>query len=109
MFKGSANDNTLYTYRIDWNIVISKLGDCTIKLFKWFKEKHLEANGDKCHLLVTTDKPMHINIDDNIISNSEKENHLKITSHIFVKRQVKNCIHFLELLASHTWMNGGVQ
>lgn len=104
-FTGSTNENTFYIHNTDWNIVISKLEDCTIKLFKWFEEKHLKANADKCHLLVITDKPISINIEDNIISNNEKENHLTITSQIFLKRQVKSYIHLLELLAKCTEIN----
>ena len=69
--------NTPYTYDADLNIVISKLEDRTIKLFKWFKENHLKANDDKCHLLVSTDKPMSINIEGNTTS-SQEENFLDI-------------------------------
>ena len=50
-----ADDNTLYTYHVDLNIVIRKFKDCTMKLFKWFKENHFKGNGDKYNLLVTTD------------------------------------------------------
>ena len=32
-----------------------------LKLVKWFKESDLKANGEKCHLLVTTDKSISIN------------------------------------------------
>ena len=54
---------------------------------------------------IITDKPISINIEDNIISNNEKENHLTITSQIFLKRQVKSYIHLLELLAKCTEIN----
>ena len=66
-----ADDNTPYTYDAD---IATGKSDCTVKMFKWFKENHLEANGDKCNLLVSTDKQMSINIECNIITSSQKEN-----------------------------------
>ena len=47
-------------------------------LFKWFKENHLKANGEDCHLLVTTNKPTFIDIKGNIITSGQKENLLGI-------------------------------
>ena len=73
-----ADDTYFYVHKADFNIVISKLQDCTIKLFKRFKENNLKANCKKCHLLVKTDKPMSINIESNIITSSQKENLLGI-------------------------------
>ena len=54
-----ADDNTPYIYDADLNIFTRKLKDCTMKLFKWFKEYHVKGNGDKRHLLITTDKSMY--------------------------------------------------
>ena len=54
-----ADDNTPHTY--DYT-VLYKLKNCTDSLFTWFKENHMKPNGDKCHLLVTTDKLVSINM-----------------------------------------------
>ena len=62
-----GDDNTPCTYDANLHIIIRELEDCTIKLFKYFKENYLIANNKKYHLLVTTDKPMSIIIEDNII------------------------------------------
>ena len=70
-----ADDNTPNTYDTNLNNIVSKLEDFIRKLFKWF-EKRFKANGDKCVLLVTTDKPVFINIEGNV-KNSEKENFVR--------------------------------
>ena len=41
---------------------IAVLGACTNNLFKWFHENHMEANADKCHLLVTTNGAVSANM-----------------------------------------------
>ena len=53
-----ADDNTPHT-------------KCTDSLFTWFKENHMKPNGDKCHLLVTTEKSVSINIDGSNIENKK--------------------------------------
>ena len=51
-----ADDNTPHAYGSDLCTVLSNLKNCTDNLFTWFKENHIKTNGDKCHLLVTTEK-----------------------------------------------------
>ena len=58
-----ADDNIFHTYHSDLYNVLSKFKKCTESLFIWFKENHMKANGAKCHLLVTTEKSVSINID----------------------------------------------
>ena len=46
-----ADDSTPYTSDFNLEEVIKKLELTTNNLFQWFKNNHMKANGDKCHLL----------------------------------------------------------
>ena len=70
-----ADCNTLHTYDSDLYTVLSKLKNCTDSLFTWFKENHMKPNGDKCHLLVTTEKSVSINIDGSNLTNKKEQNY----------------------------------
>ena len=48
-----ADDNTPYASSSNLDAVINKLEESTNKLFQWFRNNHMKANADKCHLLVT--------------------------------------------------------
>ena len=50
-----ADDNTPYTGDFNLDEVIQKLELSTNNLFECFKNNHMKANADKCHLLVTRD------------------------------------------------------
>ena len=50
-----ADDNTPYINDFNLEEVIQKLELTTNNLFEWFKNNHMKANADKCHLLVTRD------------------------------------------------------
>ena len=58
--------------------MINKLEACTNNLFKWFHKNHMKANADKCHLSVTTKTAVSANIEEFVISNSNKEKLLGI-------------------------------
>ena len=47
------------------SIPLNKLKNCTDSLFTWFKENNMKINGDRRHVLVTTEKPVSVNIDGN--------------------------------------------
>ena len=47
-------------------------------LFQWFKENHMQANPDKCHLLVTNKTLTSVNINGFQITNSTEEKLLGI-------------------------------
>ena len=97
-----ADDNTPHTYDSDLCTILSKLKSCTDSLFTWFKENHMKPNGDKCHLLVTIEKSVSVNIDGSNVANKKEQNysvqsliHLypwKVTFQISVKKLVKNCM-----------------
>lgn len=86
-----TNDNT-YAFDADLNVVMSEPVDCTVKAFEWFKENHVKGNGEECHLLITTNKAMSINIKGKMISKSKKENSLGIKLHCYLsfKNDVTN-------------------
>ena len=58
-----ADDNTPHTYDSDLYTFLSNLKNHTDSLFTWLKENNMKPNNDKCHLLVTTEKSIIINID----------------------------------------------
>ena len=51
----NADDNTPYTSDFNLEEVIQKLELITNNLSEWLKNNHMNANADKCHLLVTRD------------------------------------------------------
>ena len=73
-----ADDNTPCTSDISLNLVLEKLESSTHDLFRWFKENHMKANPDKCHLLVTTNTLTSVNINGFQIKNSTEERLLGI-------------------------------
>ena len=73
-----ADDNTSYCSSFSVGKVFNKLQACTNNLFKWFHENHMKAYADKCHLLVTTNSAVFVNMEDFVISNSNEEKLLGI-------------------------------
>ena len=73
-----ADDNTPHTSCVSLNMVLGQLESSTHDLFRWFKENHVKANPDKCHLLVTTNALTSVNINDFQITNSIEEKLLGI-------------------------------
>ena len=73
-----ADDNTPNTYDSDLYTVLSKLKNFTYCVFTWFKENHMKPNGNKCNLLVTTEKSVSINIDGSNKTNKKEQKLLGI-------------------------------
>ena len=59
----------------DFNLdnVICNLKKSTNSVLTWFRENHMKANADKCHLLVSSDESCTAKIEDFNIKNSTKE------------------------------------
>ena len=53
--------------------VIASFKQGSDALFNWFKNNRLKNNVDKCHVLVSTSKPLGIKVGDYTIDNSECE------------------------------------
>ena len=68
-----ANDNTPYNFDFNLDNVISYLEKSTNSLLKWFRENHMKANIDKCHLSVSSDEGCTAMIEDFSIKNSTEE------------------------------------
>ena len=66
--------------------------NCADSLFTWFKEKHMKPNGDKCHLLVTTEKSVSINIDGSNVANRKEQKLLgiKFDSSLSLENHLEN-------------------
>ena len=52
---------------------MSNLEKSTNSLLNWFKENHMKANADKCHLLVSSDESCTAKIEDFSIKNRTEE------------------------------------
>ena len=74
-FAGYADDNTPYTYSSKIEHVLTNLQNlqgASEKLFSWFSANHLVINAGKCHLLTSSNLPVHIRITNTKISNVER-------------------------------------
>ena len=59
-----ADDNTPYNFDFNLDNIISGLEKPTNSLLNWFRENHMKANADKCHLLVSSDENCATKIED---------------------------------------------
>ena len=73
-----ADDNTLYIIDDTVEGVIKSLEEVSKKLFKWFDDNLMKSNADKCHLLVSTNETMKIQVENYNIANSKCEKLLGI-------------------------------
>ena len=53
-----ADDNTPFIVENNIDNVIASLEQVSDVLFNWFKNNRLKNNADKCHVLVSTSKPV---------------------------------------------------
>ena len=59
-----ANDNTPYNFGVSLDNVTSNLEKSTNSLLNWFRENHMKANADKCHLLMSSNESCAAKIED---------------------------------------------
>ena len=74
-----GDDNTPYASSSNLNTLINKLEKSTNNLFKWFRNNHMKANADKCHLLATGNYEISGNINEFEIESSKIEKLLGIS------------------------------
>ena len=55
------------------DFTLAKLEQVGKVLFEWSSNNFLKTNADKCHLILSTDEPFSINIDNEVIKNSNKK------------------------------------
>ena len=65
-----ADDNTPYVCSENIDVTLEKLEEVGKVLFEWFSNNFLKANENKCHLILSTNEPFSINIDNEVIKNS---------------------------------------
>ena len=68
-----ADDDTPYNFDFNLDNVICNLKKSTNSVLIWFRENHMKANADKCHLLVSSDESCTAKIEDFSIKNSTEE------------------------------------
>ena len=73
-----ADDNTPYIIDDTVEGVIKSLEEVSKKLFKWFHDNLIKSNADKCHLLVSTNETVKIQMGNYNIANSKCEKLLGI-------------------------------
>ena len=74
-----ADDNTPYASSSKLDALINKLEESPNNLFQWFRNNHMKANADKCHLLVTGNYEVSAKINELEIESSKKEKLLGIS------------------------------
>ena len=73
-----ADDNTPHMCSENVDVTLEKLEEVEKVLFEWFSNNFLKANADKCHLILSTDEPYLINIDNEVIKNRNNKKLLGI-------------------------------
>ena len=76
----NTDDNTPYNFDFSLENVICNLKKSTNSLSNWFRENHMKANADKCHLLVSFDETYTAKIENFRIKNSAEEKLLGVKS-----------------------------
>ena len=59
--------------------VIALLEEVSNYIFQWFRDNEFQGNASKCHVLLSSDKKVHVNIDNAKIENSKFEKLLGVT------------------------------
>ena len=72
-FASYADDNTIYNAVDNIEEVVLSLQESSKKLFKWFSDNQMKSNGDKCHLIVSTNDTAEIQIGEYLIKSSTNE------------------------------------
>ena len=75
---GYADDNTPYVSGANINAVVQSLEKASELIFKWLSDNQMKGNVDKCHILLSTNDIVHVNIGTAQISNSNCEKLLGI-------------------------------
>ena len=73
-----TDNNNPYLCSENVEVTLEKLEEVGKALFEWFSNNFLKANADKCHLVLSTNEPFSINIDNDVIKNSKNKKLLGI-------------------------------
>ena len=80
-----AGDSTPFIVANNIDNVIASLEQVSDALFNWLKNYRLKNNVDKCHVLVSTSKPVGVKIGDYTIDSSECEKLLGVKIDVHLK------------------------
>ena len=72
-FANFADDITPYECESTLNEVINDLETTAEKMFKWFHFNNLKANASDCHLFLSLQQPVPVNIKGSVIESSNCE------------------------------------
>ena len=73
-----ADNNTPHVCSENVDVTLEKWEEVGKVLFEWFSNNFLHANAEKGHLILSTDEPFSINIDNEVIKNSNNKKLLGI-------------------------------
>ena len=73
-----TDDNTPYVCSENVGVTLEKLEEIGKVLFDWLSNNLLKASAEKCHLILSTDEPLSINIDNEFIKSSNNKKLLGI-------------------------------
>ena len=87
-----ADDNIPYDSDFNLEEGVQKLELTTSNLFGWFKNNHMKANADECHLLVARDTDATVKIGEFDVKNNREEKLLgvKIDSKLSFENHVSS-------------------
>ena len=98
-----ADDSKAFIVENNIDNVIASLEQVSDALFNWLKNNRLKNNVDKCHVLVSTNKPVGIKIEDYTIDNSECKKLLSVKTDVnlvltityltYIKKLVERYLH----------------
>ena len=74
-----ADDNAPYVSGKNIEEVVASLEDVSEFIFQWFRDNQFQGHASKCHVLLSTDKQVHVNIGTAQIENTQNEKLLGIT------------------------------
>ena len=74
----SFSENLMRSQRETRYHYLEEVGEVGKVLFEWFSNNFSKANADKCHLILSTDKPFSVNIDNEVIKNIKNKKLLGI-------------------------------
>ena len=73
-----TDDSTIYQSNNNLDDVINGLQVSAKKLFRWFTDKEMKGNSDKCHLIMITNNAKEIQVGESLIKTSNYEKLLDI-------------------------------
>ena len=74
-----VDDNTPYVSGKNIDEVVKSLEKTSRLTFKWFSDNQFQGNISKCHVLLSTDQQVHVNLTTAQIKNSQYEKLLGVT------------------------------